>query len=67
MLFEGWINGVMQDATAKLPADNLVSREDAEGVLTAEMRNKPNLTTNPGRVAASMAAAAKLNEELLTR
>ncbi|GFZ08862.1 seed maturation protein [Actinidia rufa] len=56
------LSDVLSDATEKLPADKPVSMEDAEGVMTAEMRNNPNLTTNPIGVAASMAAAAKLNE-----
>ncbi|XP_057466836.1 late embryogenesis abundant protein D-34-like [Actinidia eriantha] len=56
------LSDVLSDATEKLPADKPVSMEDTEGVMTAEMRNNPNLTTNPIGVAASMAAAAKLNE-----
>ncbi|KAA8544985.1 hypothetical protein F0562_019798 [Nyssa sinensis] len=51
-----------QDATAKLPADKPVTRRDAEGVIGAELRNDPNLTTRPGGVAASVAAAARLNQ-----
>lgn len=52
----------MQDATAKLPADKQVTRRDAEGVAAAEMRNDPMLTTHPAGVAASVAAAARLNQ-----
>ncbi|EEF45292.1 late embryogenesis abundant protein D-34 isoform X2 [Ricinus communis] len=53
---------VLTAATTKLPADKVVTRADAEGVVSAEIRNNPNLSTHPGGVAASMAAAARLNE-----
>ncbi|KAK9288412.1 hypothetical protein L1049_016868 [Liquidambar formosana] len=46
------------------PADKAATREDAEGVMSAEMRHNPNLATHPGGVAASVAAAARLNEQL---
>jgi len=39
-----------------------VTRQDAEGVVSAELRNNPNLSTHPGGVAASITAAARLNE-----
>lgn len=52
----------MQNARAKLPSDKLVTRRDAEGVISAEIRNDPNLCTRPGGVAASVAAAARLNQ-----
>lgn len=55
-----WV--LIQDATAKLPADKQVTRKDAEGVAAAEMRNDPMLTTHPAGVAASVAAAARLNQ-----
>ncbi|XP_068635983.1 late embryogenesis abundant protein D-34-like [Aristolochia californica] len=55
---------VLSDATRKLPRDKPVTRQDAEGVISAELRNNPNLATHPGGVAASMAAAAKLNETI---
>ncbi|KAJ9547707.1 hypothetical protein OSB04_020250 [Centaurea solstitialis] len=51
------------DASKLLPRDKPVTREDAEGVIGAEIRNKPELATHPGGVAASMAAAARLNQE----
>lgn len=51
-----------QDAKQKLPADKQVTREDAEGVIGAEIRNKPDMKTTPGGVAASVAAAATLNQ-----
>ncbi|KAL3505928.1 hypothetical protein ACH5RR_031310 [Cinchona calisaya] len=56
------LGDVLTGATMKLPADKVATRQDAEGVVTAELRNNPNLTTYPGGVAASVAAAARLNE-----
>ncbi|POO02159.1 Seed maturation protein [Trema orientale] len=56
------LRDVLTDATAKLPADKAVTRQDAEGVTSAELRNNPNLSTQPGGVAASVMAAARLNE-----
>ncbi|KAK7344198.1 hypothetical protein VNO77_13543 [Canavalia gladiata] len=53
---------VLSDATSKLPSDRPATRRDAEGVTGAEMRNDPNLTTHPGGVSASVAAAARLNQ-----
>ncbi|XP_059652676.1 late embryogenesis abundant protein 47-like [Cornus florida] len=53
---------ILTDAAAKLPADKAVTRRDAEGVIGAELRNDPNLTTRPGGVAASVAAAARINQ-----
>ncbi|KAJ0034494.1 hypothetical protein Pint_24810 [Pistacia integerrima] len=55
---------VISGATAKLPADKAVTRQDAEGVVSAELRNNPNVATHPGGVAASIAAAATLNENV---
>ncbi|KAL6527656.1 hypothetical protein OROMI_029467 [Orobanche minor] len=57
------LGDVLADATAKLPDDKPVTREDAEGVISAEIRNKPEMATHPGGVAASVAAAARLNQE----
>jgi hypothetical protein len=38
-------------------------REDAEGVISVEIRNKYyDMSTTPGGVAASMAEAARLNQ-----
>ncbi|CAN1285373.1 Late embryogenesis abundant protein 31 [Linum perenne] len=51
------------DAKAKLPADRVATRKDAEGVAGAEMRNDPYLTTHPTGVAASVAAAARINQQ----
>ncbi|XP_059312181.1 late embryogenesis abundant protein 47-like [Lycium ferocissimum] len=53
---------ILADASSKLPSDKPVTRKDAEGVIGAELRNDPNLCTRPGGVAASIAAAARLNQ-----
>jgi hypothetical protein len=58
---------LLQDATSKLPADKPATRKDAEGVTGAEMRNDPFLTTHPAGVAASVAAAARLNQQNNTK
>ncbi|KAM0937596.1 putative Late embryogenesis abundant protein, SMP subgroup [Dioscorea sansibarensis] len=57
------IADVVSDATAKMPADKAATREDAERVVGAELRNRPEIDARPGGVAASMVAAARLNEE----
>ncbi|CAI9118454.1 OLC1v1020028C1 [Oldenlandia corymbosa var. corymbosa] len=56
------IGHVLTGATEKLASDKVATREDAEGVVGAELRNNPELATHPGGVAASVAAAARLNE-----
>ncbi|ESW16639.1 hypothetical protein PHAVU_007G173100 [Phaseolus vulgaris] len=56
------LSDVLRDARVKLQADKVVTREDAEGVIGAELRNKLDMKTTPGGVAASMAAAATLNQ-----
>ncbi|XP_030520695.1 late embryogenesis abundant protein D-34-like [Rhodamnia argentea] len=53
---------ILGEATSKLPSDKPASRRDAEGVAGAEMRNDPNLNTHPAGIAASVAAAARLNQ-----
>jgi hypothetical protein len=53
---------IWQGATTKLAADKSATRQDAEGVVNAELRNNPTLATLPGGVAASVATAARLNE-----
>ncbi|GMJ01892.1 responsive to abscisic acid 28 [Hibiscus trionum] len=58
------LNQILTGATARLPADKAVTRQDAEGVVGAELRNNPNVATHPGGVAASVAAAARLNENV---
>ena len=55
----------LQDASEKLVGDKPVTREDAEAVIYAEARNKDDLSTNPGGVAAVVAAAARLNQKWL--
>ncbi|KAI3695984.1 hypothetical protein L1987_78990 [Smallanthus sonchifolius] len=56
---------ILTDATVKLPADKTATREDAEGVLSAERRNNPDMAAHPAGVSASIAAAANLNEREL--
>ncbi|KAK9071545.1 hypothetical protein SSX86_007973 [Deinandra increscens subsp. villosa] len=56
------LSEILAEATSKLPSDKPVTRRDAEGVIGAELRNDPNLTTRPGGVAASLAAAARINQ-----
>ncbi|GAU47428.1 hypothetical protein TSUD_46400 [Trifolium subterraneum] len=58
------LGDVLSGATAKLPADKAATRQDAAGVASAEMRNNPDATAIPGGVAASVAAAARLNENV---
>nr|AWJ68129.1 late embryogenesis abundant [Cleistogenes songorica] len=53
--------GDQPDATARLGADKDVEREDAARVVAAEVRSEPDATARPGGVAASVAAAARLN------
>ncbi|RDX63296.1 hypothetical protein CR513_58293, partial [Mucuna pruriens] len=55
---------VLAGATAKMPADKVATMQDAEGVASAEVRNNPDVTATPGGVAASVAAAAKLNQSI---
>ncbi|XP_058770898.1 late embryogenesis abundant protein 3-like [Vicia villosa] len=54
---------VVSGAREKLGADKAVTREDTEGVIGAELRNKDNTKKTPGGVAGSMAAAATLNQK----
>ncbi|XP_027363782.1 late embryogenesis abundant protein D-34-like isoform X2 [Abrus precatorius] len=56
------LSDVLVDAREKLPMDKVVTREDAEGVIGAELRNKLDMRTTPCGVAESMAAAATLNQ-----
>ncbi|AES60879.1 putative Seed maturation protein [Medicago truncatula] len=56
------LGDVVSGAREKLGSDKAVTREDAEGVIGAELRNKADMRTKPGGVAASMAAAATLNQ-----
>lgn len=57
------LRDVLTGATTKLPADKTVTRQDAEGVVSAELRNNQNLATHLGGVAASVTVAARLNED----
>ncbi|KAI4311001.1 hypothetical protein MLD38_035939 [Melastoma candidum] len=54
---------VLMNAASRLPSDKPATRRDAEGVSGAEMRNDPYLTPHPAGVAASVAAAARINRE----
>ncbi|XP_047085798.1 late embryogenesis abundant protein D-34-like [Lolium rigidum] len=56
------LGDVLSNATAKLVADKEVEADDAARVAFAETRNKQDVTARPGGVAASMAAAARLNK-----
>ncbi|KDP21437.1 hypothetical protein JCGZ_21908 [Jatropha curcas] len=55
------LSEVLEDASLKLPADKAVTREDADRVIQAEVRNRPDMHATPGGVTASMAAAARMN------
>ncbi|KNA25394.1 hypothetical protein SOVF_006540, partial [Spinacia oleracea] len=57
------IADILSEAAAKLPKDRAVTRQDAEGVMGAELRNNPNISTYPGGVAASVVAAARINQK----
>lgn len=56
------MSDVLTGAGTKLAADKVATKEDAGGVVRAELRNNPTLTTYPGGVGASVVAAARLNE-----
>ncbi|OIV91335.1 hypothetical protein TanjilG_01953 [Lupinus angustifolius] len=56
------LSDVVSDAREKLPSDKTVTKEDAEGVIGAEIRNKKDMITTPGGVAATVTAAATLNQ-----
>ncbi|TXG72063.1 hypothetical protein EZV62_000642 [Acer yangbiense] len=58
------LGAVLTGATRRLAADKAATRQEAEGVVSAELRNNPNVATHPGGVAASVAAAARLNENI---
>ncbi|KAL2510693.1 Seed maturation protein [Abeliophyllum distichum] len=57
------LGDVLADASEKFADDKPVTRDDAEGVINAEIRNKPDQATYPGGVSDTMAAAARLNQE----
>ncbi|KAI6692558.1 hypothetical protein NL676_020268 [Syzygium grande] len=50
-----------EGAPSKLPSDKPAKHADVEGVTAAEMRNDRFMTTHPTGVAATVAAAARLN------
>ncbi|KAL6271615.1 hypothetical protein ACE6H2_028526 [Prunus campanulata] len=56
------LGDVLEDATQKLQADKVVTREVAKSVIGAEIRNSPTMSTTRGGVAESPAAAARLNQ-----
>ncbi|KAL0459516.1 UNVERIFIED_CONTAM: Late embryogenesis abundant protein D-34 [Sesamum latifolium] len=57
------LRDVLAGATSKLPDDRAVTKEDADAAVGAEIRNKADMSTHPGGVAASMVAAAGLNQQ----
>jgi hypothetical protein len=57
---------ILSGAAAKLPADKAATREDAEGISNAELRNNPHQKTHAGGVAEAVAAAASANEKNIT-
>ncbi|GAA0148216.1 hypothetical protein LIER_07723 [Lithospermum erythrorhizon] len=57
------LGDVLKDATTKLAADKVATREDAEGVMTAEMHYNPQMVMKADGVAASVTAAARINEK----
>ncbi|KAJ1293618.1 hypothetical protein BS78_01G082500 [Paspalum vaginatum] len=57
------LRNVLSNARENMPADKGATREDAERVVSAEIRNKPDLATTRGGVADAVATAARLNQE----
>ncbi|KAF4357837.1 hypothetical protein F8388_001725 [Cannabis sativa] len=68
LLFPHWwppnilLTPIIRLTSEKLEKDKCVTREDAERVIDAEIRNKPdlNITPTPPGIGASMAAAATI-------
>ncbi|KAI3443232.1 uncharacterized protein J3R85_000156 [Psidium guajava] len=58
------ISDVLTGATLKLLVDKVAGREDAEQVVNAELRTGGKTAAHPGGVAASVAAAVRLNESI---
>ncbi|KAJ8547300.1 hypothetical protein K7X08_010886 [Anisodus acutangulus] len=56
------LGDVLSSATTVLPADKPATRQDAEGVVGAEILNKQDMSTTPGGVGASVTVAARMNE-----
>ncbi|CAL4919039.1 unnamed protein product [Urochloa decumbens] len=57
------LRDVLSNAREKLPADKGATGEDAERVVSAEIRNKLDMATTPGGVAEAVTTAARLNQE----
>ncbi|CAA6662786.1 unnamed protein product [Spirodela intermedia] len=57
---------VLTGATEKMVADKAATMEDAEKVAAAELRNNPETGLRQGGVAATVMAAARLNEARLS-
>ncbi|KAE8681720.1 hypothetical protein F3Y22_tig00111310pilonHSYRG00064 [Hibiscus syriacus] len=57
------LSDILADASAILPKDKVVTREDAEKVVAAEVRNKAEMQTTPGGVGDAMAIAARRNQK----
>ncbi|KAL4360779.1 hypothetical protein GQ457_04G027980 [Hibiscus cannabinus] len=53
---------VLADARAMLAKDKAVTREDADRVVAAELRNNPDMKITPGGVGEAMAIAARRNQ-----
>ncbi|XP_010474927.1 PREDICTED: late embryogenesis abundant protein 3-like [Camelina sativa] len=58
------IEDILTDAAGRLPGDKVVTSEDAEAVVGAELRSSSEMKTTPGGVADSMSAGARLNQHL---
>ncbi|KAF4366536.1 hypothetical protein CsatB_008012 [Cannabis sativa] len=60
------LRDVLTGAIGNMVADKVATREDAEAIANAEMRNDPNMMIEPGGVAAAVKAAAAINEKKST-
>ncbi|GMJ09109.1 responsive to abscisic acid 28 [Hibiscus trionum] len=60
------LSDVLADASSMLPKDRVVTREDADKVVAAELRTNPDMTITLGGVGAAMAVAARRNENSTT-
>ncbi|KAG7591020.1 Late embryogenesis abundant protein SMP subgroup [Arabidopsis thaliana x Arabidopsis arenosa] len=58
------IADILTDAAEKLPGDKVVTCEDAEAVVGAELGSSSEMKTTPGGVADSMSAGARLNQQI---
>ncbi|KAK8693916.1 hypothetical protein V6N13_071483 [Hibiscus sabdariffa] len=56
------LSNVLADARAMLAKDKAVTREDADRVVAAELRNNPGMKMTPGGVGEAMAIAARRNQ-----